>query len=74
MAADLSVKGEGPMLSQLLANLIQNAINHSAAGNVITLGADSVPGAVRIWVADTGLGIVVGGDCGGSECLSEKYR
>ena len=57
VAADLSVKGEGPMLSQLLANLIQNAINHCAAGNVITLGADSASGAVRIWLADTGLGI-----------------
>ncbi len=57
VTGDLSVRGDGPMLSQLVANLIQNAISHCPAGTAITLGSAASDGAVRLWVADTGPGI-----------------
>ena len=53
----LSVLGDAAMLAQLLANLIQNAINHCPAETAITLGADRRATAVVLWVADTGPGI-----------------
>ncbi len=54
---DLVVMGDAAMLSQLVANLIQNAITHCPAGTVITMGADRAADAPRLWVADTGPGI-----------------
>ena len=57
VATDLSVTGDAAMLSQLLANLIQNAINHCPAGTAITMGAAAANGTPRLWVADTGPGI-----------------
>ncbi len=53
----LALRGDAPMLAQLLANLIQNAINHCPTGAAITLGARAEPGQVRLWVADNGPGI-----------------
>ena len=57
VAADVAVLGDGAMLTQLVANLIQNAISHCPAGTAITLGAFQAQGAVVLWVADTGPGI-----------------
>lgn len=51
------VLGDGPMLAQLLANLVQNAINHCPAGTRITLGAACDSGRVLLTVTDTGPGI-----------------
>ncbi len=55
--ANLTLQGDAAMLSQLLANLIQNAITHCPAGTAISLGASVEPEGVRLWVADTGPGI-----------------
>ncbi len=57
VAPDLCIYGDGPMLSQLIANLVQNAINHCPAGTAVSIGAKPETGAVRIWVSDTGPGI-----------------
>ncbi|MCU0906338.1 MAG: HAMP domain-containing histidine kinase [Rhodobacteraceae bacterium] len=54
---DLAVTGDGPMLSQLLANLLQNAINHCPAGTVIRMGARDHGRSVLIAVVDSGPGI-----------------
>ena len=54
----LSVQGDAAMLAQLLANLIQNAINHCPAGTAIVLGAAPRAKGVALWVADSGPGIL----------------
>ena len=53
----LSVQGDAAMLAQLLANLIQNAINHCPAGTAIVLGAAPRAKGVALWVVDSGPGI-----------------
>ncbi len=57
VADDVLVAGDAAMLSQLLANLIQNAINHCPEGAVIEMGGASDTGKVGLWVADNGPGI-----------------
>lgn len=57
VAGDLAVTGDGAMLSQLLANLVQNAIGHCPAGTAITLGAGVAMGGPVIRVCDNGPGI-----------------
>ena len=44
-------------LEQVVANLVDNAIKYCSAGATVTLAAESVPGAVRVIVRDTGQGI-----------------
>lgn len=49
-------------LGQVLGNLVTNALRHTPSGGEVTLGADlpsgeAVPSRVRLWVADTGVGI-----------------
>jgi signal transduction histidine kinase len=55
--ANLTLRGDAAMLAQLIANLIQNAINHCPAGTAITFGAKAEAGQVRLWISDTGAGI-----------------
>lgn len=59
VSADLSMTGHATMLSQLVANLLQNAISHCAAGAVITLGASPELGKTKVWVSDNGPGIAL---------------
>jgi signal transduction histidine kinase len=55
--AGLVIQGDRELLTQLLANLIENAIRHTPAGTVIELAATAgAPGPVCI-VADNGPGI-----------------
>jgi len=62
LAVDLA-PGLAPMalhrelLSQALANLIDNALRHAAAGGALTLAVSRSAGAGRFTVADRGLGI-----------------
>ena len=42
---------------QVLANLLDNALKHTAAGGTITLAAVVADGSVEVSVADTGVGI-----------------
>lgn len=44
-------------LGQIMSNLIANALRHTPRGGEVILGAAPAPGAVRLWVADTGEGI-----------------
>lgn len=53
VAADLIWDTDAAMLSQMIANLLQNALNHTPAGTQISLGAEMG----HIWLRDTGPGI-----------------
>ncbi len=44
-------------LVQAVLNLASNAVQHTRAGDSITLGVDTTADAVRIWVLDSGPGI-----------------
>ena len=54
---DLAVMGDGQMLQQMVVNLLQNAVTHGAAGNVVTVGLHRAAGRVGFTVADRGPGI-----------------
>jgi signal transduction histidine kinase len=55
--AGSSVHGDPELLTQLFANLIENAITHSPAGTRISVAARSSGGEVVATVADDGPGI-----------------
>jgi len=44
-------------ISQVLYNLISNAIKYSPRGGVIRVGAEARPNDILVWVADEGIGI-----------------
>lgn len=44
-------------LTQVLTNLVSNAIKYSPNGGVVTIGAEAANGSIRLSVADRGLGI-----------------
>jgi signal transduction histidine kinase len=44
-------------LTEMLFNLVDNAVQHTDEGGVITLGWRTTPEAVQLWVADDGEGI-----------------
>jgi signal transduction histidine kinase len=46
-----------PKIERVLANLINNALQHTPAGGVVHVGASEAPGGVRVEVRDTGEGI-----------------
>jgi signal transduction histidine kinase len=48
------------LLSQAIANLLDNAMRHGAGGGAVTLRLTSAPGEVRIQVEDRGPGIAAG--------------
>jgi heavy metal sensor kinase len=45
------------LLVQVLVNLIENALSHTSAGGVVTVGCGMDTSHVRLWVSDTGEGI-----------------
>ena len=53
------VRGHGPTLVQVVANLLGNALKYVPAGTTpeIVVRAEVVAGARRLWVEDNGLGI-----------------
>ncbi len=52
-----AIRGDRELLTQMVANLIENAINHCPAGIVITVALESAAGQCVLSVADTGPGI-----------------
>jgi signal transduction histidine kinase len=57
IAPDLWVDGDRELLTQLFANLIENAIGHSPASARLSVEAASAPQGVLVTVADSGPGI-----------------
>ena len=49
--------GDRQRLTQAVMNLAGNAVQHTHAGDRITIGVATEPGWVRLWVADDGPGI-----------------
>jgi heavy metal sensor kinase len=45
------------LLVQVLVNLIDNALTHTPAGGVVTVGCGMDTSHIRLWVSDTGEGI-----------------
>lgn len=54
---NIMLKAEPNLLSQALANLIDNAIKFSPEHGMVEVGASQHNGIIRIWVADSGNGI-----------------
>ncbi len=52
-----SIHADGRRLKQVLFNLLSNAFAYTGAGGDVKLGAERVPGMVRIWVEDSGRGV-----------------
>lgn len=57
---DLFVLGDESKIEQVLYNLVNNALNHSHSGGVITISSHEEIKTVRVEVKDTGLGIPEG--------------
>jgi signal transduction histidine kinase len=53
----VTTHGDGELLTQALANLIENAIHHTPAGTTITLALERDKDQVSISIVDTGPGI-----------------
>ena len=51
------IDADAERMGQVLGNLLDNALRHTAPGGTITLAADPGPAGVRISVTDTGEGI-----------------
>ena len=52
-----AIHGDRELLTQMLANLVENPIRHCPAGTAITIGLRQEAGKPVLWVADTGPGI-----------------
>jgi two-component system sensor histidine kinase BaeS len=51
------IDADAERLGQVLGNLLDNALRHTAPGGTVTLSADKDPAGVGISIADTGEGI-----------------
>jgi signal transduction histidine kinase len=57
VSPDLQLSGDRELLTQMVVNLLDNAIRHSPAGTTISVAARAAEGGVEITVADTGPGV-----------------
>ena len=57
VASELRVWGDRELLTQMIANIIENAMKHSPMGESIGLVATGLPGAMVVVVSDSGPGI-----------------
>jgi signal transduction histidine kinase len=55
--ADGTLVGDRQRLEQALIQLVQNAADHTAPGDLVALGSDVSDGRARFWVRDSGPGI-----------------
>ncbi len=53
----LTVDADRDKISQVLINLISNAIKYSPMGGTITMGCEHLDGKVKVYVSDEGVGI-----------------
>jgi signal transduction histidine kinase len=53
----ISIRGDGSLLTQMFANLCENAIHHTPPGTTFTLGLKHRDGELIASVADTGPGV-----------------
>ncbi len=53
----ITVLANRDALTQIMLNLLQNAVDNTTSVDRITIGAAADPRGVRLWVADTGRGI-----------------
>jgi two-component system, OmpR family, phosphate regulon sensor histidine kinase PhoR len=51
------VRGDEDRLGQVLVNLLHNAVKFSPNGGVIVVGVRELPGEIRVWVRDPGIGV-----------------
>lgn len=57
IASPLAMRGDRELLTQLFANLVQNAIIHTPRGTHITVEAAEASGMIEAIVGDTGFGV-----------------
>lgn len=53
----LSISGDKELLTQMIANLIDNALRHAPKGVQVEVAGERTPGGVRLSVADDGPGV-----------------
>jgi signal transduction histidine kinase len=53
----LTIDGDRELLTQMLVNLVENALRHAGEGAAIRVGVGRVQGAPVLWVADNGPGV-----------------
>jgi signal transduction histidine kinase len=56
-SGDLWIDVDRIRMRQVIANLLDNAVKYTPPGGTVTVGAEQVPGAVMLFVRDTGIGI-----------------
>ncbi|MDD2877273.1 MAG: HAMP domain-containing sensor histidine kinase [Acidiphilium sp.] len=57
IAPDLALNGDAALLTQMIANLIENAITHGGSGSTITVTARQDDAVIELIIADDGPGI-----------------
>lgn len=57
---DLVIEGDAELLTQMLVNLIENALRHAGEGADIRVGVGRVDRAAALWVVDNGPGVPAG--------------
>ena len=58
IAPDLYIHGDAELLTQMIVNVIENAIRHSPPGSHISMTAQSMSGgSVKVTISDNGFGI-----------------
>ncbi len=53
----VTIDGDPELLTQMLVNLVENALRHAGEGAVIRVGVGRIQGAPALWVADDGPGV-----------------
>ena len=56
-SGDVSFRGNEELLKRMAVNLLDNAINYTPSGGLVSVKLASEPARVRLIVADTGIGI-----------------
>ncbi|MFT8776157.1 MAG: HAMP domain-containing sensor histidine kinase [Gluconacetobacter liquefaciens] len=54
---NMTLEGNQVLMTQMLANLVENALNHTPAGTTVSLSAETRDAAITLVVADDGPGI-----------------